>query len=265
MYQLEKENYLGNSNKKISNAQGISIIETEYKQKVFEGWHSHKNAHLTLFLKGGTIEKRKTKTHSVSSGTVLFYHSDELHLNQDTLFPSKNINIEIDETHFKEFKITEDILNISAANIIKTKLLILKIYNESLIRDDFSSDSINMLLSDYASSNNYFEQFLKCPNWVHLLYELLNDCWNENPNLNDLSKILNINPISISKHFPKYFGCTFGEYMRRLKVDRSINFIQNSSHSLTEIGLICGFSDQSHFIRTFKQQTGFLPNFFKKI
>ncbi|TDB62691.1 AraC family transcriptional regulator [Arundinibacter roseus] len=265
MYHLEKEKYLGNSNKKFSNKKSISIIETEYHQKVYEGWHSHQNAHITLFLKGGTVEKRKKETNLVSPGTVLFYHSDELHQNQNTIFPSKNINIEIDETHFKNFEITEEVLKNRIANSVETKLLILKIYKESLINDNFSEDSINILLSNYVSNQYYFEKFSNCPTWVNTLFELLNDCWNENPSLNELSKILNINPISISKHFPKYFGCTYGEYMRRLKIDKSIYLIQQKKVSLTEVGYTCGFSDQSHFIRTFKQCTGFLPKDFKKI
>jgi AraC family transcriptional regulator len=265
MYILEKENYLGNSKKTYQDSKGISIIETEYQQKVYEGWHSHKNAHITLFLKGGTIEKRKNENHAVAPGTILFYHSDELHLNQNTLFPSKNINLEIDENHFKEFGITEELLKSGTANTVKTKLLILKIYNECLIDDTFSKDSINMLLSHFASNKNYGDQFSKCPSWVNSLYELLNDCWNENPSLDDLSKILNINPISISKHFPKYFGCTLGEYSRRLKIDRSLTLIQQPSISLTDVGFECGFADQSHFIRTFKQQTGFLPKKFQTL
>lgn len=265
MHHLEKENYLGNSKKTYTNSQGISIIETEYQQKVYEGWHSHENAHITLFLKGGTIEKRKNETLSVSPGTVLFYHSDELHLNQDTLFPSKNINLEISENHFKAFEITEELVKKGTANTVQTKLMMLKIYNECLIGDTFSKDSINMLLSNFSANQNYLEQFSKCPNWVHLLYELLNDCWNQNPSLQDLSKILNINPITISKHFPKYFGCTLGEYIRRLKIDRSLTLIQQPSVSLTDISFECGFADQSHFIRTFKQQTGFLPKKFQQL
>ncbi|MBK7469063.1 MAG: helix-turn-helix transcriptional regulator [Saprospiraceae bacterium] len=138
-------------------------------------------------------------------------------------------------------------------------------YKESLTKDIFTEDSISMLLSNYASDINYVQNFSNNPNWVKMLFELLNDNWNENMSLNYLSKILNINPISISKHFPQYFGCTYGEYMRRLRINKSISLIQKTSLSLTEIALECGFSDQSHFIRTFKEYTQFLPKEFKSI
>lgn len=265
MQTLEKGIYLGNTKKIFSPTENISVIETEYLEKVYEGWHSHKNAHLTFFLKGGTVEKRKKENIIVKAGTILFYHSEELHLNQNTQFPSKNINLEINENHFKEFNITEDSLKKEAANILNTKLTILKIYKECLLNDSFSKDSVNMLFSNLGSNQNYSEQFSKCPNWVFTLYELLNDCWNNIPTLSELSSVLNISPITISKKFPHYFGCTYGEYSRRLKIERSLTLMQDPSNSLTDIAVECGFADQSHFIRTFKQQTGFLPKKFRNV
>ncbi|MBE8724994.1 hypothetical protein [Flavobacterium hungaricum] len=46
MYELEKEKYLGNTKNIFNNKQGIAVVETEYQSKVFEGWHSHANAHI---------------------------------------------------------------------------------------------------------------------------------------------------------------------------------------------------------------------------
>jgi len=265
MYELEKEKYLGNTKNIFNTTQGIAVVETEYQNKVYEGWHSHNNAHITLFLKGGTTEKRKNYNETLGPGSLLFYHSDELHLNQDTLFPSKNINIEIEENLLKELQISEAIIEKSVQNTTLTKFLILKIFKECLVADSFSGDTITMLFAQLSNANNHFEKFDKSPFWVKSLNELLNDCWNENPNLQDLAQVLNLNPITISKHFPKYFGCTLGEYMRRIKINRSLSLIQSNESNLTEIGFQCGFADQSHFIRTFKSQTGFLPKQFQKL
>ncbi|GAA6766221.1 AraC family transcriptional regulator [Flavobacterium johnsoniae] len=265
MYELEKEKYLGNTKNSFDTAQGIAVVETEYQNKVYEGWHSHNNAHITLFLKGGTTEKRKNFSETVGAGSLLFYHSDELHLNQNTLFPSRNINIEIEENLIKELQISEAVIEKSIQNEAFTKFLILKIFKETLTADTFSADTIKMLFSQLSNANTHLERFEKSPFWVKSLNELLNDCWNENPNLQDLALVLNLNPITISKHFPKYFGCTLGEYMRRIKINRSLSLIQSSENNLTEIALECGFADQSHFIRTFKTQTGFLPKQFQKL
>lgn len=265
MYELEREKYLGNTKNSFKTEQGISVVETEYQQKVYEGWHSHQNAHITLFLKGGTTEKRKSYNKTVGAGSLLFYHSDELHLNHDTLFPSRNINIEIEENLLKELELSESTIEKSIQNTVQTKFLILKIFKETITADTFSEDTIGMLFSQLSNAYSHLDKLEKSPSWVKCLQELLNDRWNENLNLQDLSKVLNLNPITISKHFPKYFGCTLGEYMRRIKIDRSFSLIKADDSSLTEIGLQCGFSDQSHFTRTFKDQTGFLPKQFQKL
>ncbi|KRD11228.1 hypothetical protein ASE21_05845 [Flavobacterium sp. Root901] len=265
MYELEKEKYLGNIKNIFTTSNGIAVVETEYQNKVYEGWHSHNNAHITLFLKGGTTEKRKNFSETVGPGSLLFYHSDELHLNQNTLFPSRNINVEVEENLLKDLQMSEAVLEKSIQNSALTKFIILKIFKETLTADAFSADTITMLFSQMANAQNHLERFEKSPFWVKSLQELLNDCWNENPNLQDLAKVLQLNPITISKHFPKYFGCTLGEYMRRIKINRSLSLIQSKESNLTEIALECGFSDQSHFIRTFKNQTGFLPKQFQKL
>jgi AraC family transcriptional regulator len=265
MYELEKEKYLGNTKNIFNTTQRISVVETEYQNKDYEGWHSHNNAHITLFLKGGTTEKRKNFSETVGSGSLLFYHSDELHLNQNTLFPSRNINIEIEENFLKNLQLTEHILEEAIQNSVLTKFLILKIFKETITSDAFSSDSITMLFSQLSNTHKHLDRYEKSPYWVKSLKELLNDCWNENPNLHDLAQVLQLNPITISKHFPKYFGCTLGEYMRRIKINRSLSLIQSNQSNLTEISLECGFADQSHFIRTFKNLTGFLPKQFQKL
>ena len=103
------------------------------------------------------------------------------------------------------------------------------------------------------------------PQWARLLRSILNDRWNENILLHELASLVQVHPVTISKFFPKYFRCTLGEYVRKLRIEKATTLILKSQLSLTDIAHQCGFFDQSHFIRVFKQTTGFLPNTYKKI
>lgn len=264
MQKLNTQEYLGNIKNCYNNLKGISIVETEHKTKTFEGWHSHENAHLTLFIKGGTLEKRKNKNITVEPSSLLFYHSDEMHLNSNTLFPSYNINIEIESKFLKESNFTEELIENSILNKSKVKFIILKMFKESSSKDNFTDDTINMLFHELVNKQNSNQQFLKSSQWIKDLKEILNDCWYDNPSLQSLSQVVNVSPVTISKYFSKYFGCTFGEYMRQLKIEKSLFFIKENKMSLTEIAYRCGFADQSHFIRTFKNQTSYLPKEFQK-
>jgi hypothetical protein len=107
----------------------------------------------------------------------------------------------------------------------------------------------------------------KIPNWVTDLKALIQDQIDTNLSLTlkDLSKDLDVNPSYISREFSRYFdNLSYGDYIRKLRIERAIELLQTSACSLTEIAYLTGFSDQSHFTRIFKQQMGETPSTFKK-
>uniref|UniRef100_A0AAU6WQ45 Helix-turn-helix transcriptional regulator n=1 Tax=Chryseobacterium endophyticum TaxID=1854762 RepID=A0AAU6WQ45_9FLAO len=75
---------------------------------------------------------------------------------------------------------------------------------------------------------------------------------------------MNIHPMHLSRDFQKYFQCNLGEYIRKLKVEKSLKIL-NDFESLAEVALECGFSDQSHFILCFKENVGITPLKYKNI
>jgi hypothetical protein len=108
----------------------------------------------------------------------------------------------------------------------------------------------------------------KIPNWVNDLKGIIQDQIDTQFTF-DLKKIsndLDINPSYLSRAFSKYFeDLNFGDYVRKLRTEKAISLIQNTTHSLTEIAYLTGFSDQSHFTRIFKIQTGRNPSSYRKV
>jgi AraC-like DNA-binding protein len=105
----------------------------------------------------------------------------------------------------------------------------------------------------------------KTPEWVKELKEIIQDHVDTNLNLTEISKSLDINPSYLSREFSKHFdNLSFGEYIRKLRIEKAIELIKLQTHSLTEVAYLTGFSDQTHFTRIFKQHTGKNPSAFKK-
>ena len=105
----------------------------------------------------------------------------------------------------------------------------------------------------------------KTPDWVKELKQIIQDQVDTNLSLTNISKSLDINPSYLSREFSKHFNnLSFGEYIRKLRIEKAIELIQQSKYSLTEIAYLTGFSDQSHFTRIFKQHTGKSPSGYKK-
>src|SRR6185312_9299210 len=107
----------------------------------------------------------------------------------------------------------------------------------------------------------------KAPAWAKELKEMIQDQIDTNMSLSlqQISDELEINPTYLSREFSKYFDdFSFGDYIRKLRIEKAINLIETTDCSLTEIAYLTGFSDQSHFTRIFKKQTGRTPTIYKK-
>jgi AraC-like DNA-binding protein len=107
----------------------------------------------------------------------------------------------------------------------------------------------------------------KAPEWAKELKEMIQDQMDTNMTLSlqQASDELEINPAYLSREFSKYFeNLSFGEYIRKLRIEKAIHLMGSSDYSLTEISYLTGFSDQSHFTRIFKKQTGQTPTYYKK-
>lgn len=105
----------------------------------------------------------------------------------------------------------------------------------------------------------------KTPDWVKELKEIIQDQVDTNLSLTDISKSLDINPSYLSREFSRHFdNLSFGEYIRKLRIEKAIELMNIKDYSLTEIAYLTGFSDQSHFTRIFKQHSGKNPSAYRK-
>ena len=107
----------------------------------------------------------------------------------------------------------------------------------------------------------------KTPAWATELKEMIQDQIDTNLSLSlkEVSQSLNVHPAYLSREFSKHFNdLSFGEYIRKLRIERAIQLLNEQKYSLSEIAYLTGFSDQSHFSRIFKKHTGKSPSFYKK-
>lgn len=124
-----------------------------------------------------------------------------------------------------------------------------------------------MLLEVYRKFLRQKATAKKTPDWVKDLRSIIQDQVDTDLSLRlqDVSKNLQVHPSYLSREFSKYFdNLTFGEYMRKLRIERAIHLMETTPYSLSEIAYLCGFSDQSHFSRIFKKHLGLSPSLYKK-
>lgn len=142
-----------------------------------------------------------------------------------------------------------------------------KIFKETKFGGSNRQLNISSLLTDLFGRISGTEETFsrKVPAWVLQIRDILNDAPLTDWTLQGLAHVLGIHPVHLSRGFVKYFNCTLGEYIRTIKIERSMTMLAEKKYSLTEIALACGFADQSHFIRTFKDLSETRPSDYRKL
>lgn len=125
----------------------------------------------------------------------------------------------------------------------------------------------NLLLDVYKKFLKQRSSSKKIPQWAKELKEIIQDQIDTNLSLSlkEVSQSLDVHPTYLSREFSKYFdNLSFGDYIRKLRIEKAIQLLNTSKHSLAEIAYLTGFSDQSHFNRIFKKFTGKNPSEVRK-
>ncbi|MEN0006597.1 MAG: AraC family transcriptional regulator [Bacteroidota bacterium] len=243
----------------------VFITNTLYSdQESNPNWHYHENLHLCFVFQKGKADTRRATTYTAKGGSIFFYHAEEEHRWIAPNPISKSTNVEIGRSFLTQYGINELEIKAAIEQKVDAKALMLRIQKESLSGEIDRFTNIQALLLELITFPMP-QRDGGIPRWVIGLKALLHDNWNQELSLAEIAQIIQVHPVTISKHFRKYFHCTLGTYRRKLKVEHSINFIKHTTKSLSEIAYDCGFADQSHFTRNFKALTGFLPNAFRKL
>ncbi|RZJ66928.1 MAG: AraC family transcriptional regulator [Flavobacterium sp.] len=246
---------------------GITLTDTEYTNPKVD-WHYHENAYFTFILQGNVIEGNKKEIYECTPGSLLFHNWQEPHYNIKPDGFTRGFHVEIDHRWFADSMLDisnlQGSLNISHPDV---KLLLYKIFRETKIDDSVSDVSVRSLLTEAFSRLTEIQRTYvnPKPSWVAKVDEVLHDRFAEPMTLDYLSGIANIHPVHLSRDFSKYFGCTLADYIRKIRVEKALSLMPERNLSLSEIAHRCGFFDQSHFIRCFKELNGLNPGAHKKL
>ena len=197
---------------------------------------------------------------------MLFHNWQDAHFNIKPPEYTRGFHIELNEQWFSKYhiQITDFEGSINIKNPL-SKNLMNKVFMESKINDQYSNLGIETLMIELFSNLKGDKKLSsKKPEWVNKLQELLLE-EQIDYSLNNLSSILGIHPIHLSRTFNRYFGTSLGNYIRLLKLNKAFCLLASNKYSMTEICYRCGFYDQSHFISSFKRTYNTTPSkLFKK-
>ncbi len=78
--------------------------------------------------------------------------------------------------------------------------------------------------------------------------------------LSELCDLVHMNPSSLCRYYKRVTGRKIFDYLAQTRIEYSLKLLRNSTYTISQIALECGYNSPSHFYHQFKTITGYSPS-----
>lgn len=247
----------------------FQLSESVYEAHTVLGPHAHARAYLTLVISGGHRETAGVHERDCSPATVVFHPAAERHANWFSPAGGRIFRVEIDEDWL--VRLREAGANLdrpSESHRGPLSQIASQIFSEFRTRDSLSPLMIEGLALEFATrTSRIWSARAKgpAPKWLGLVLEYLRAREGDEIRLDDVARAAGVHPAHLNRVFRARYGCSIGQYVRRIRVDLAARELARSRRSIAEIASATGFADQSHLSRVFARITGLTPGRYRRL
>ena len=130
--------------------------------------------------------------------------------------------------------------------------------SEALLKLKFEELVVRMLSSDkYQAIKNYFGEL--CRSSKPSIREIMEDNFSYNLSIAEFARLSARSISSFKTEFRNLFHTTPARWLQQRRLEFSKYLIDTTDDTLDEICFRCGFENESHFVRIFKNRFGITP------
>ncbi len=207
----------------------------------------------------------KNSTRIINPGEV--HYGDSNSWKYTNFYPSMQLISEIYEQIFFEKKIP-----VFKDHIIEDQKLYNLLYSffytaykneDKMLMETNLIIALSYLIKNYTSQTKIYKALFDDKTIIKDSIEYIQDSLDTNISLDELAINLNISKYHYLRVFKSHTGITPHQYILNKRIQKAKELILKGT-PLNEIAIEVGFSDQSHFIRSFKKIYGYLPKELKE-
>jgi AraC family transcriptional regulator len=248
---------------------GFALTETNYGPHRSLPKHSHEHACFVVVLQGAFTETYGSRSRSCSTSDLIFRPPEEVHFDKFLGGGGRCLTIEFAPWRLQSVQEISAGLNNSADfREVPLNYITKRLYREFCELDNISALAIEGLILEMTAQ--VLRLTARKPRLIsaHRLEqakEIIHAEFSGSLKLSAIASLIGTHPVYLAREFRKSYGCTIGEYVRRLRVEFACNELSKPHASLVEIALRSGFCDQSHFSRTFQRLIGITPSKYRAL
>jgi AraC family transcriptional regulator len=247
---------------------GFTLTEGIHAAGTSLPWHHHDGPTLCFVLQGAFTETSGGEQLTCTPETLKVMPAGERHCDAFDRGDARGLLVEADADRARAIRTHAPVLDERVAfHGGMPAAIARRVYQEFRLMDDAAPLAIEgLLLELLAAASRLRNEDLpdgSAP-WVGEARDLLHADITSRPTLAELAAVVGVHPVTLARTFRRTFGCTVGEYLRRLRIERASEQLVSGDMPLAEIALAAGFADQSHFSNVFRRRTGMSPSTFRR-
>jgi AraC-like DNA-binding protein len=263
---LQPGSYYGTTERR-RDVGGLALSESVFPSGFVIPRHEHTNAFFCILLEGCCTTSWERRTWTGQAGSLTLYPAGLAHANRWHDSGGRALNVEFAQPWLARLQGRTAVLDRPAEHAGGPPLWLAKrLVQECRLQDDVSVLAVEGLVLELVAECARSPSKLPPrhpPRWLERVRDLLHDRFAGHLSLDEVAAVAGISADHVARSFRRHHGCTLGEYVRRLRVEYACRRLAGSEVPLVEVALEAGFTDQSHFTKTFKRLMGVTPAVFR--
>lgn len=243
------------------------LVETEYPSRAEIPVHSHENPYLCLVIDGSFEERSAGRTETHTTRSAIFHPPGDRHADRFHGSGGRCFNVEfLDAAGWPRTETTgwpAESVSFRNARINWIAHHLFAEFRETRPAPDPGSTLILQgltlaLAGEVLRSGSGRER--KPPGYLQRIETLIRDRLQDELTMEEIAAEAAVHPAHLGRVFRRHYGCTVGEYVRRLRLEQAAAWLRRPDLSISWIAVEAGFADHSHFTRSFRRLYGCTPS-----
>lgn len=251
----------------------IFLYEGDYNNFSFEK-HIHEEYTITLIERGNMGAFLRGFNHKFDKSSIITINPEEIHscgvlskegFKHHSLYISTDIMDNILKENFNSNLLSFKNFQFSNEVIYQKLYPLMKCDSSMFSKLSWECELIEAISSVLKINTKVSNEIVLPSNYklVNYAKEFINDNYSQNFTLDDFAKEFDISKYHFLRLFKKHTFVSPHTYLMIRRVEKAKQFLRKNAN-ISEIAYLCGFTDQSHLNKKFKQLTGITPGEYKK-
>lgn len=239
---------------------GFTVTQNRYSPHARLQSHAHERAFISFVIRGSYLEQCGRRMIRCGPGTLLFHPRGEEHADQFESQESVLLGIELEDPADPDRKLSRSRQVLAGPETLVARQLARELKAQCPV----SNLVVESLAAELVSNCSPGSGRKGTPGWLGTAIAIANDLYAGRLSLKAVAAAAGIHPVHLARQFRSRMGCTYGEFVRRIRLTRALEQLRAGSATIAEVAAATGFADQSHLTRLVTTRIGLSPAAYRR-